>query len=87
MDELHNTQATLVARTLGKGKEKEVIEDSDIEELDGQPSSKSLGLTPIDPPILAVGTGVIATDNDIEMDKAESAPVGHVVVSVCASLL
>ena len=40
-------------------------------------------LTPIDPPISAVGTGVIATDNDIEMDKAESAPVRHMIVSVC----
>ena len=35
MDELHNTQTTPVARTLGKGKGKEVVEDSDIEELDG----------------------------------------------------
>ena len=43
MDELHNTQTTPVARTLGKGKGKEVIEDSDIEELDGPPSSKPLG--------------------------------------------
>ena len=43
MDELHNTQTTPVARTLGKGKEKVVIEDSDIEELDGPPSSKLLG--------------------------------------------
>ena len=43
MDELHNTQITLVARTLGKGKEKEVIEDSDIEELDGPPSFKPSG--------------------------------------------
>ena len=43
MDELHNTQTTPVARTLGKGKEKEVVEDSDIKELDGPPSSKPLG--------------------------------------------
>ena len=28
MDKLHNTQTTLVARTLGKGKGKEVVEDS-----------------------------------------------------------
>ena len=41
-------------------------------------------LTPIDPPISAVGMGVIATDNDIEMDKAESAPVKRMVVSVHA---
>ena len=40
-------------------------------------------LTPVDPPILAVGTGIIARDNDIKMDKAESAPVRHVAVSVC----
>ena len=39
-------------------------------------------LTPIDPPISAVGTGVIATDSDIKMDKAESAPVRHMVVLV-----
>ena len=44
-------------------------------------------LTPIDPPILAVGTGVIVMDNDIEMDKAESAPVRHVTISVCFRLL
>ena len=44
-------------------------------------------MTPIDPPILAVGTGVIATDNDIEMDKAESAPVRHMIVSVRVGLL
>ena len=44
-------------------------------------------MTPIDPPISAVGTGVIATDNDIEMDKAESAPMRHMIVSVCARLL
>ena len=43
MDELHNTQTTLVAQTLGKGKEKEVIKDSNIEELDGPPSSKPSG--------------------------------------------
>ena len=43
MDELHNTQTTPVARTLGKGKGKEVIADSDIEELDGPPSSKPSG--------------------------------------------
>ena len=43
MDELHNTQMTPVARTLGKGKGKEVVEDSDIEELDGPPSSKPSG--------------------------------------------
>ena len=43
MDELHNTQTTLVARALGKGKEKEVVKDSDIEELDGPPSSKPSG--------------------------------------------
>ena len=43
MDELHNTQTTPIARTLSKGKEKEVIGDSDIEELDGPPSSKPLG--------------------------------------------
>ena len=36
---------------------------------------RNLGvLTPVDPPI-AIGTGVIATGNDIEMDWAESAPV------------
>ena len=44
-------------------------------------------MTPIDPPILAVGMGVIATDNDIEMDKAESIPVRHMIVSVCIGLL
>ena len=43
MDELHNTQTTPVARTLGKGKGKEVIEDSNIKELDGLPSSKPSG--------------------------------------------
>ena len=43
MDELHNTQATPVARTLDKGKRKEVVEDSDIKELDGSPSSKPSG--------------------------------------------
>ena len=43
MDELHNTQTTPIARTLGKGKEKEVIADSDIEELDGPLSSKPSG--------------------------------------------
>ena len=43
MDELHNTQTTPVARTIGKGKGKEIIADSDIEELDGLPSSKPLG--------------------------------------------
>ena len=43
MDKLHNTQTTPVAKVLGKGKEKEVIEDSDIEELDGLPSSKLSG--------------------------------------------
>ena len=43
MDELHNTQTTPIARTLGKGKGKEVIEDSDIKELDGPPSSKPSG--------------------------------------------
>ena len=43
MDELHNTQTTPVARTLGKGKGKEVIKDSNIEELDGPPSSKPSG--------------------------------------------
>ena len=40
MDELHNTQTTPIARTLGKGKGKEVTVDSDIEELDGPSSSK-----------------------------------------------
>ena len=44
-------------------------------------------LTPIDPLISAVGTGVIATDSDIEMDRAESAPVRHVTVSVRIWLL
>ena len=43
MDEIHNTQTTPVARTLGRGKGKEVAEDSDIEELDGPPSSKPSG--------------------------------------------
>ena len=43
MDELHNTQTTPVARTLGKGKGKEVIKDSNIEELDGPLSSKPSG--------------------------------------------
>ena len=43
MDELHNTQTTLVAKVMGKGKGKEVIEDSDIEELDGPLSSKPSG--------------------------------------------
>ena len=43
MDELHNTQTTPVAWTLGKGKGKEVVGDSDIEELDGPPSSKLSG--------------------------------------------
>ena len=33
----------LTARILGKGKGKEVVEDSDIEELDGPPSSKPSG--------------------------------------------
>ena len=41
-------------------------------------------LTPIDPPILAVGTGVIVTDNDIEMDRAKLAPMRHVTVLVCS---
>ena len=43
-------------------------------------------MTPIDPPISAVGTGVIVTDNDIEMDKAESIPVKHMIVLVCVGL-
>ena len=43
MDELHNTQTTPTAKILGKGKGKEVVEDSDIEELDGPPSSKPSG--------------------------------------------
>ena len=43
MDKLHKTQTTLVARALGKGKGKEVVEDSAIEELDGPPSSKPSG--------------------------------------------
>ena len=40
-------------------------------------------LTLINPPISAVGSGVIVMDNDIEMDKAELAPVRHMMVSVC----
>ena len=43
MDKLHNTQTTPVAKVISKGKRKEVIEDSDIEELDGLPSSKPSG--------------------------------------------
>ena len=43
-------------------------------------------MTPIDPPISAVGMGVIAMDNDIEMDKAESAPMRHMIISVCVGL-
>ena len=43
MDELHNTQTTPITRVLGKGKGKEVVADSDIEELDGPPSSKPSG--------------------------------------------
>ena len=49
---------------------------------------RNLGkLTPIDPPTLVVGMGVIVMDDDIKMDKAESAPVRHVIVSVCVGLL
>ena len=44
-------------------------------------------LTPVNPPISAVGSGVIATDNDIQMDWTKLAPVRHVAVSVCAWLL
>ena len=50
MDELHNTQTTPLARVVGKGKEREVIKDSDIEELDGPPSSKLSGSVRTTPP-------------------------------------
>ena len=43
MDKLHNTQTTPVAKVVGKGKGKEVLEDSNIEELYGPPSSKPSG--------------------------------------------
>ena len=40
--ELRETQTTLVPGDKGKGKEREVVVFSDVEELDGLPSTKSL---------------------------------------------
>ena len=96
--ELRETQTTPVPSGKDKGKEREVVVSSDVEELDGPPSTKSLKsgprwgknscglfettkffslfsnlgvLTPIDPPS-RVGSTVIATDQVMEVDKAES---------------
>ena len=45
MDELHNTQTTPAVKVIGKGKgkEREILKDSNIEELDGPLNSKLLG--------------------------------------------
>ena len=42
LGEFRESQSTLVQEGKGKGKEREVIDFSDIEELDGLPSSKGL---------------------------------------------
>ena len=44
--ELRETQTTLVPSGKGKGKEREVMVLSDVEELDGLPSTKALKSNP-----------------------------------------
>ena len=44
--ELRETQTTLVPVGKGKGKEREVMVSSDVEELDGPPSTKSSKFNP-----------------------------------------
>ena len=46
LGEFRESQSTPVQERKGKGKEREVVDFSDIEELDGPPSTKSLESKP-----------------------------------------
>ena len=78
--ELRESQTTPVHEGRSKGKEKEKEREvvfSNVEELDGSPSTKSSESELRAPS--RIGSAVIATDPAMEVDKAETIPMKPVV--------